>query len=206
VTPGEAAIAPSEGVSGVVAAPPPPPEPMPTHLYYASLAGALGIGVPMAPTEQTGTPSSHLAVTPGAVEPEIGRFVTPRIALGILGRLQLGSGADLPGSSTGAVAVLVRARVLLVRSRLQVALLGDAGYGYLRYPVSLGKALPVFGGTTDSAKAGPLLAGLGTAVTLPLTDGLALAGTAELLAAGSAGQRISPGADLDLALGVMASF
>lgn len=111
---------------------------------------------------------------------EVGYYVGERTSLSAAFRMGFPIGADLPGHALAAPAVLLRLRHAFAPGALGLQLSGVLGAGYSRHTVGL--AEEVSGGDTDTAAAGPLLAGGGLGYVLALSGPLRLAVELDLLA------------------------
>src|SRR6185295_6824850 len=134
-----------------------------------AVAGGSGVGYVTGRTEggnqvQTCCLGTSLVV----VTPELGYYVTPRITLGLAGRLGFPIGANIPGHSTIAPAGFVRVRYALSPSGSGLGVLAEVGAGILRNTLKLDAATTPPGMETDVVAQGPLLLGAGIGFTQQL--------------------------------------
>ena len=111
---------------------------------------------------------------------EAGLYVGARTSVSAAFRLGFPIGANLPGHAVAAPAVLLRLRHGLAPGALGLQLSGVLGAGYSRHTVALAESTS--GGDTDTAAAGPLLAGVGVGYVLALSGPLRLSADLDLLA------------------------
>jgi hypothetical protein len=158
----------------------------------------------------------------GQLAPEIGYFVTPRLRLGVQGRIQLVTGAtdyfladaDPNGTECGpehvcspakaAVAALFKATWLLVEptSAFQPYVAFSAGGGYIRHVKATVDSPPTCGpmhngACKDTVAGGPVLFGPTIGFQYKLSDGLGLVAELQTLLGVS---KFTANADLNIGL------
>jgi hypothetical protein len=110
---------------------------------------------------------------------EAGFYVTESTSVSVALRMGFPLGANLPGHAVAAPALLLRLRHALAPGALGLQLSGVVGVGYSRHTVGLAEEMS--GGDTDTAAAGPLLAGAGVGYVLELGGPLRLATEVDVL-------------------------
>jgi hypothetical protein len=188
------------------------PAGVPHKLRIAVSAGS-GVGYVTGRTEsdnqvQTCCIGTSLLV----VTPELGYYVTPRITLGLAGRLGFPIGANITGHSTIAPAGFLRLRYALSASGSGLGVMAEIGAGILRNTLKLDAASTTPGMETDIVAQGPLLLGAGIGYVQRLGGTLALfidleaiAGIAVVSEVGSA-IHLNSGISADMKLGLAVGF
>jgi hypothetical protein len=201
----------------------PPPPPGTPGSFYVAILGGSGIGWTTGDGDTTLNPvtSAGLAWARAAhVAPEIGYYVTPRLRLGVQGRIQLVTGATeyhVPDAGEfecgttehvcspykAAFAGLLKATWLLVEptSAFQPYVALSAGGGYIRHvkeTVSPQKCGPMADGVCkDTIPGGPVLFGPTLGFQYKLSDGVGLVAELQALVGMS---KFTANADLNLGI------
>jgi hypothetical protein len=143
---------------------------------------------------------------------ELGYYVTPRITLGLAGRLGFPIGANTMGHSTVAPAGFLRLRYALSPSGAGLGVMAEIGAGILRNTLKLDDSSTAAGMSTDIVAQGPLLLGAGIGYTQRLGDMVAvfvdleaIAGIAVVNKVGTA-IHLNTGISADMKLGLAIGF
>lgn len=180
---GSAAAPHAVTVSGEVESLEPVPRaeaPAASRLFVSLGAGSAGAYL-RGSTEQVDSEiQCCLAPEPVHVRIEAGLYIAERTSVSAAFRMGFPIGANLPGHAVAAPAVLLRLRHGLQPGALGLQVSGVLGAGYSRHTVGLAEVTN--GGDTDTAAAGPLIAGGGVSYVLALGGPLRLAADVDLLA------------------------
>lgn len=178
---------------------------------YIAVAGGSGIGYVTGTTESN-NPVKSCCFGPSLVvlQPEIGFFLKPQLAVAIAGRIGIPMGANIDGHATAAPGALLRVRYALSPTGEGVRVMGQVGVGVLRNTIKLDNAS--MGMDTDIVAQGPLLIGAGVGYTKALSGNIAfiadlsaLAGIAVTSSALSS-PKLNTGVGADLSLGLQLGF
>ena len=172
-----------------------------------AVSGGAGSGYVTGETEGMNTVKNCCLGEPIAViMPELGYFVSPKLSIGVVGRIGLPLGANVEGHATAAPGGLVRVRYALADSGDGLRFMGQVGAGILRNTIKLDNSMP--GMDTDVVAQGPLLVGGGAGFARKLSPSISfiadlsvLAGIAVVKQLGAA-PVLNNGFGLDLSLGI----
>ncbi len=137
----------------------------PKHTVFVNVNVGTGVGFVTGDTEQsTQAVTCCLASAPFHVQPELGFWLSPQVALSAYGRIGLPIGANISGHAPAAPAGLVRLLYMLGKNGEGLSIHGDLGGGFIRHVITLDEPYVAGDGTTgdvDTVATGPLLVGGG---------------------------------------------
>lgn len=145
-----------------------PPGPKRARIFLA-VAGGPGTGYVSGETEANNSVKNCCFGGPiVALQPELGYFVNPQLAVSIAARIGLPLGANVEGHATAAPGGVVRVRYALAKSGDGLRVMGQVGAGILRNTIKLDNPEPNM--DTDIVAQGPLLIGGGIGYTHRLSS------------------------------------
>ncbi|MBV8755899.1 MAG: hypothetical protein JO257_01410 [Deltaproteobacteria bacterium] len=178
---------------------------------YLAVAGGTGFGYVSGTTEgMNPVKSCCIGSSLVVLQPEIGFFVSSKLAVGVAGRIGIPMGANLDGHATAAPGVLLRVRYALSPTGQGVRIMGQAGAGVLRNTIKLDNAMT--GMDTDIVAQGPVLIGAGVGYTKALSGNISFLADFSALAAiattsqAFASPKLNTGFGADLSLGLALGF
>lgn len=184
------------------------------HRLMIAVAGGSGVGYVTGRTERNyEVQSCCLGTSLVALTAEVGYHVTPRVTLGVAGRIGFPIGANIPGHSTVAPAGFLRLRFRPSGAASGLGILAEVGGGILRNTLEVDDDDGPPGMTvTDIVAQGPLLLGAGIGYLQRLSSTLAIfidleaiAGIAVVDQIGSA-IHLNTGISADMKLGLAVGF
>ena len=177
---------------------------------YLALAGGTGFGYVTGDTE-SGNMVQNCCIGSSLVvlTPELGYYISPKLSIGLAGRIGVPVGANVEGHATIAPGGLLRLRYALSETGEGVRVMGQLGGGILRNTIKLDNATD--GMDTDIVAQGPLLVGGGVGYLKRISKSLAfsadlsaLAGIAVVDKVGTS--TLNNGISADVSLGLVVGF
>jgi hypothetical protein len=127
---------------------------------YLAVAGGTGFGYVTGRTEGGSTVQNCcIGNSLVVITPELGFYVSPKVSIGIAGRIGLPLGANTEGHATAAPGGLLRIRYALGADGQGIRVMGQVGAGFMRNTIKLDNGTN--GMDTDIVAQGPLLVGAG---------------------------------------------
>jgi hypothetical protein len=172
---------------------------------YVGVAAGTGVGYVRGKTEiDNEVENCCLGASPVVLTPEVGLYVSPRLAVGLAARIGFPVGANVEGHATVAPGGMVRLRYAIERSGEGLRVMGQIGFGVLRNTVKLDDATA--GMDTDIVAQGPLLIGAGLGLTKRIAGNLALVADLSLLGAIAVVDKLGSAPNLNHGLGADVSL
>jgi hypothetical protein len=183
------------------------------HKIRLAVSAGSGIGYVTGTTEGGNrVQSCCIGTSLLVITPELGYYVTPRLTLGLAGRIGFPIGANTQGHSTVAPAGFLRVRYALSASGTGLGAMAEIGGGILRNTLKLDDTSAAPGMETDVVAQGPLLLGAGIGYSQRLgnmvavfVDLEAIAGLAVVGKVGTA-VHLNSGISTDMKLGLAVGF
>lgn len=177
---------------------------------YIAVAGGFGFGYVSGKTEFGNmVETCCVGVSPVVITPELGFYASPKLSIGIAGRIGLPIGANVEGHSTVAPGAMLRVRYAFAATGEGVRVMGQVGGGFLRNTIKLEGQTA--GMDTDIVAQGPLLLGAGIGYTKKLGGTLSFVADLSILAGIAViseldGSALNSGVSSDVSLGFAVGF